>query len=120
MKKNGSKKKGVLDLSKIPELNPSEIPKIKDMDLPDLNIEDLNLPELLDLETLKTPGRGELIIGLLKNLIPGLKISKKERSVWIQTFKKMGAVEISRIVSLSQDEKSCRRAIEKAVKTTEK
>ena len=113
MKKNRSKKKTVLDLSKIPEIKLSDfkMPKFEDIDLSEY----LD-PELLDLKTLKVPGRGELIIGLLKNLIPGLKISKKERSVWIQTFKKMGAVEISRIVSLSQDEKSCRKAIEKAIK----
>lgn len=70
-------------------------------------IEDLEIPGL--------PGRGGLVLGLLKNLMPGLTLTPKKRSAWIQAFKKMESVEISRIIYLSQDEKRCRRAIEKAV-----
>ena len=73
-----------------------------------LTIEDLDIPGL--------PGRGGLVLGLLKNLMPGLTLTPKKRYAWIQAFKKMGSVEISRIIYLSQDEKRCRRAIEKAVK----
>lgn len=73
-----------------------------------LTIEDLEIPGL--------PGRGGLVLGLLKNLMPGLTLTPKERHVWIQAFKKMESIEISRIIYLSQDEKRCRRAIEKIVK----
>ena len=75
-------------------------------------IEDLEIPGL--------PGRGGLVLGLLRDLMPGLKITLKKRHSWIQAFKRMGPAEISRIIYLSQDEKDCRRAIEKAVKVMEK
>jgi hypothetical protein len=52
--------------------------------------------------------------------MPGLKITLKKRYSWIQAFKRMRPAEISRIIYLSQDEKRCRRAIEKDVKALEK
>ena len=76
--------------------------------------------ELPDIELPGCPGRGVLVLGLLKNLMPGLKISQENRDAWIQTFKEMGSAEISWIISLSHDENRCRRAIEKAVKTSKR
>ncbi len=73
-----------------------------------------------DLEILGLLSRGGLVLGLLKDLMPELKITPKKGSSWIQAFKRMGPAEISRIISLSQDEKRCRRAIEEAVKEMEK
>ena len=79
-----------------------------------------SLETIEDLEIPGFPGRGGLVLGLLRNLMPGLTLTLKKRYAWIQAFKKMGSVEISRIIYLSQDEKRCRRAIEKAVKAMEK
>ena len=94
------------------------VPEVPDIELP--KIEDIKLPEIEDLEIPGLPGRGGLVLGLLRDLMPGLKITLKKRHSWIQAFKRMGTAEISRIIYLSQDEKSCRRAIEKAVKVMEK
>ena len=117
MRDRKSKKKVVLEIPEI-DLSDFELPKIEEYRLP--KIEDMRLPKIEDIELPGCPGRGVLVLGLLKNLMPGLKITPKKRYAWIQTFKKMGATEISRIISLSQDENRCRRAIEKAVKLTEK
>lgn len=106
-----------------------ELPDIKEIKFPDIKlpkIEGLKLPKLPeplkieDLEFPGLPGRGVLVLGLLKNLMPGLKITPKKQDSWIQAFKRMGPAEISRIIYLSSDEKRCRRAIEKAVKVMEK
>jgi hypothetical protein len=122
MKDSKSKKKVVLEL---PEIEASELklpdiklPKIEDLKLP--KIEDMRLPRLEDIELPGCPGRGVLVLGLLKDLMPELKITPKKRYSWIQAFKRMGAAEISRIIALSHSEIYCRRAIEKAVKETEK
>jgi len=100
-----------------PDIEVSEL-KLPDIKLP--KIEDIELPEIENLEIPGLPGRGGLVLGLLRNLMPGLKITLKKRHSWIQGLKRMGAAEISRIIYLSQDEKRCRRAIEKAVKALEK
>ena len=81
-------------------------------DIEELKLSDIELPGL--------PGRGALVLGLLKNLMPGLKITLKKRDSWIQAFNRMGAAEISRIIALSHSEIYCRRAIEQAVKALEK
>jgi|GEM_PF-2144285 len=100
-----------------PDIEVSEL-KLPDIKLP--KIEDIELPEIENLEIPGLPGRGGLVLGLLRNLMPGLKITPKKRYSWIQAFRRMGPAEISRIIYLSQDEKRCRRAIEKAVKALEK
>lgn len=112
MKDNKSKKKVVPEVPDIGEL------KLKDIEFP--KIDDMRLPRLEDIELPGLPGRGALVLGLLKNLMPGLKITQKKGSSWIQAFNRMGAAEISRIIALSHSEIYCRRAIEKAVKETEK
>jgi len=104
----------------VPELPDVEVPELKLPDIKLPKIEDIKLPEIEDLEIPGLPGRGGLVLGLLRNLMPGLKITPKKRYSWIQAFKRMGPAEISRIIYLSQDEKRCRRAIEKAVKVMEK
>ena len=75
-------------------------------------IEDLEIPRL--------SGRGGLVLGLLRDLMPGLKITPKKGTSWIQAFNRMGAAEISRIIALSHSEIHCRRVIEQAVKEMEK
>jgi len=119
MKDNKTKKtkeKIVLEVPDIEELDLSDIEELKleEIDLKDfeMNIEDMELPGF--------SSRGALVLGLLKNLMPGLKITLKKRDSWIQAFNRMGAAEISRIIALSHSEIYCRRAIEKAVKETEK
>ncbi len=102
------------------ELADIEVPELKLPDIKLPKIEDIELPEIENLEIPGLPGRGGLILGLLRNLMPGLKITPKKRYSWIQAFKRMGPAEISRIISLSQSEIYCRRAIEKAVKAMEK
>jgi hypothetical protein len=102
------------------ELADIEVPELKLPDIKLPKIEDIELPEIEDLEIPGLPGRGGLVLGLLRDLMPGLKITLKKRYSWIQAFKRMGAAEISRIISLSQSEIYCRRAIEKAVKALEK
>jgi len=104
----------------VPEFPDIEVPELKLPDIKLPKIEDIELPEIEDLEIPGLPGRGGLVLGLLRNLMPGLKITQKKRYSWIQAFKRMGPAEISRIIYLSQDEKRCRRAIEKAVKALEK
>jgi len=114
MKDNKTKKtkeKIILEVPDIGEL------KLKDIEFP--KIDDMRLPRLEDIEFPGLPGRGVLVLGLLKNLMPGLKITLKKRDSWIQAFNRMGAAEISRIIALSHSEIYCRRAIEKAVKETE-
>ena len=114
MRDRKPKKKVVLEFPEIelPEINLSdfEMPKIEDLELP--RVEDIELPGC--------PGRGVLVLGLLKNLMPRLKISQKERDAWIQAFKRMGPAEISWIISLSPDENRFRMEIEKAVKTSKR
>jgi len=102
------------------ELADIEVPELKLPDIKLPKIEDIELLEIEDLEIPGLPGRGGLVLGLLRDLMPGLKITLKKRYSWIQAFKRMGPAEISRIIYLSQDEKRCRRAIEKAVKVMEK
>jgi hypothetical protein len=114
MKDNKSKKKIV------PELPDIEVPELKLPDIKLPKIEDIELPEIENLEIPELPGRGGLVLGLLRNLMPGLKITPKKRHSWIQAFKRMGAAEISRIIALSHSEIYCRRAIEQAVKEMEK
>ena len=114
MKDRKPKKKVVLEL---PDIELHEI-NLSDFEMP--KIEDLELPEIEDIELPGCPGRGVLILGLLKNLMPRLNVSQKERDGWIQVFNRMGPAEISRIISLSSDEKRCRRAIENAIKVMEK
>ena len=104
----------------VPEVPDIEVPELKLPDIKVPKIKDIKLPEIEDLEIPGLPGRGGLVLGLLRNLMPGLKITPKKRYSWIQAFKRMGPAEISRIIYLSQDEKRCRRAIEKAVKVMEK
>lgn len=113
-----AKKKIVPELPDIKEIKFPDIklPKIEDLKLPKLP----ELPKIEDMELPGLPGRGALVLGLLKNLMPGLKITQKKQSSWIQAFNRMRAAEISRIIYLSSDEKHCRRAIEKAVKAMEK
>ena len=111
------KKKVVLEIPEI-KLSDFELPKLPDFKLP--KIENLELLKIEDIELPGCPGRGVLVLGLLKNLMPGLKINQKKRDAWIRTFKRMGPMEIGRIISLSQDENRCRRAIEKAIKLMEK
>jgi len=114
MRDRKPKKKVVLELPEI-KLSDFEMPKIEDIEP-----SDFEMPRLEDIELPGCPGRGVLVLGLLKNLMPGLKISQKNRDAWIQTFKEMGSAEISWIISLSHDENRCKRAIEKAVKTSKR
>ena len=104
----------------VPEFPDMEVPELKLPEIELLKIEDIKLPEIEDLEIPGLPGRGGLVLGLLRDLMPGLKITLKKRYSWIQAFKRMGPAEISRIISLSQSELYCRRAIEEAVKAMEK
>jgi hypothetical protein len=104
-----------------------EAPDIEEIDLLDikeLKLEEINLKDFeMNIEDLELPGfssRGVLVLGLLKNLMPGLNITPKKRDSWIQAFNRMEAAEISRIIALSHSEIYCRRAIEIAVKETEK
>lgn len=123
MKDNKTKKtkrKIVLEAPDIEELDLSDIKELKLEDIESPKIEDLKLSEIEDMEFPGLPGRGGLVLGLLRDLMPGLKITQKKESSWIQAFNRMGAAEISRIIALSHSEIYCRRAIEKAVKETEK
>ncbi|MCK4432017.1 MAG: hypothetical protein KAW19_12055 [Candidatus Aminicenantes bacterium] len=104
----------------VPEFPDMEVPELKLPEIKLPKIEDIELQEIEDLEIPGLPGRGGLVLGLLRDLMPGLKITLKKRYSWIQAFKRMGPAEISRIISLSQSEIYCRRAIEEAVKAMEK
>lgn len=104
----------------VPEFPDIDVPELKLPDIKLPKIEDIKLPEIEDLEIPGLPGRGGLVLGLLRNLMPGLKITPKKRYSWIQAFNRMGAAEISRIIALSHSEIYCRRAIEQAVKAIEK
>ena len=104
----------------VPEFPDMEVPELKLPEIKLPKIEDIELQEIEDLEIPGLPGRGGLVLGLLRDLMPGLKITLKKRYSWIQAFKRMGPAEISRIISLSQSELYCRRAIEEAVKAMEK
>jgi len=81
-----------------PDIEVSEL-KLPDIKLP--KIEDIELPEIENLEIPGLPGRGGLVLGLLRNLMLGLKITLKKRHSWIQALKRMGPAEISRIIYLS-------------------